>query len=92
MSLSTVLALSAVAGLNVMWSILLMGAVTIAYTLLGGMKDKPAAQVAREVPQHLEKKTMKAKAKPSPPRRRNRPPGPTQARCRRRCSTCTAGS
>lgn len=32
------LALSAVAGLNVMWSILLMGAVTIAYTLLGGMK------------------------------------------------------
>ncbi len=32
------LALSAVTGLNVIWSILLMGAVTIAYTLLGGMK------------------------------------------------------
>jgi solute:Na+ symporter, SSS family len=32
------LALSAVTGINVMWSILLMGAVTIAYTLLGGMK------------------------------------------------------
>ena len=32
------LALSAVTGLNVMWSILLMGIVTIAYTLLGGMK------------------------------------------------------
>jgi SSS family transporter len=32
------LALSAVTGLDVMWSILLMGIVTIAYTLLGGMK------------------------------------------------------
>lgn len=32
------LALSAVTGINVIWSILLMGAVTIAYTLLGGMK------------------------------------------------------
>lgn len=32
------LALSAVTGLDVIWSILLMGAVTIAYTLLGGMK------------------------------------------------------
>jgi SSS family transporter len=32
------LALSAVTGLNVIWSILLMGAVTIGYTLMGGMK------------------------------------------------------
>jgi SSS family transporter len=32
------LALSAVTGLDVVWSILLMGVVTIAYTLLGGMK------------------------------------------------------
>jgi SSS family solute:Na+ symporter len=32
------LALSAVTGLNVTWSILLMGVVTIVYTLLGGMK------------------------------------------------------
>lgn len=32
------LALSAVTGINVMWSILLMGVVTIVYTLLGGMK------------------------------------------------------
>lgn len=32
------LALSAVTGLSVIWSILLMGVVTIAYTLLGGMK------------------------------------------------------
>ena len=32
------LALSAVTGLSVIWSILLMGAVTIVYTLLGGMK------------------------------------------------------
>jgi len=32
------LALSAVTGMGVIWSILLMGAVTIVYTLLGGMK------------------------------------------------------
>jgi hypothetical protein len=32
------LALSAVTGLSVIWSILLLGAVTIVYTLLGGMK------------------------------------------------------
>ena len=32
------LALAAVTGINVVWSIMLMGVVTIVYTLLGGMK------------------------------------------------------